>query len=36
MCILALPSAARNQEISGGFMDLIKRTKGQIHEKETA
>ena len=36
VCILALPLTVRNQEISGGFMDLIKRTKGQIHEKETA
>ena len=25
VCILALPSAARNQEISGGFMDLVKK-----------
>lgn len=24
VCILALPLTARNQEISGGFMDLIK------------
>ena len=25
VCILALPLTARNQELSGGFMDLIKR-----------